>query len=126
MIRIPRITFGVPKLDKALDRYADEIERGANLKGVAPVIVTQGDAGPTVKLGLPREFYAKITGAGTAGVYPASEVMPGASGAWSTFPSGWSGNITEYNANNTLPTNYICHVRYYGQTNDFRFQAGSC
>jgi len=126
MIRLPRITFGIPFLDRAFDRYAAEIEFARNMKGIPPVFVDEKPGGPQVRIALPREFYAKITGAGTAGVYPASEVMPGSSGSWSTFPSGWSGNIKEFNANNSLSADFVVRVRYYGQSDDFRFQAGSC
>ena len=128
MIRLPRVTTGIQSLDGAWSKWVDAIERGLAIRGIAPLIVEMTASGPIVKMDQALKFHVKLTGGGTLGAYTATQVMASATGAWVVFPSGWTGTAYEYNANATLPVTgaHVVEVTYYGKTNDYRFQSGTC
>lgn len=125
--RLPRILFGYPRIDEALEEWAKAIEWVSGIKAVPPLSVVASPGGPIFKIDEGQRMYARLVAHSGSGVYTFVEVYPSASG-WTDVPSGRTGSAREWNGNVSLtltPTKYVV-LRWFGEVSEWRFQTGVC
>jgi hypothetical protein len=127
--RLPRIKFGVRRIDDALEAWALSLEYAAGLTATPPLLLTPTPGGPVISLNEQPRMIARLTANSGSGAYTFSEAYATASGAFALVPSGRTGTAREWNGNDTIPlTSPDKHVeiRWISEVEEWRFQAGSC
>jgi hypothetical protein len=124
--RIPRIKFGIQKLDDALAVWAQRLESALNVSGVGPVKVTKSKNGQVIELNLAQTTTAKITANLGSGSYTAVEYFDSTTGGFTLLPGGRTLTIYEFNGNASVPTGTYVDVKLYPSAGEWRFQAASC
>ena len=129
--RVPRITFGVDKLDRLFASWASAIQRALTISVAAPLNIRTDQTGCQLWITLPQRTWAQLTASGNDGSYSWTEVTDDGSGGWTSMPGGRSGTsssdpVWEANLNPDLDLPVYVEIERSRSKGEWRTVYGTC